>query len=112
MMVLQRTSGCWTWTIQVAAVGCCRWTDTCNWSLRVFCSGQSWILMFRSVNLHLMTLHKTTQIECLNSLSGFVPPAKSQSIDHYIGGIGRDLTDSPRTHRSNRFLSRPIRPLG
>jgi len=31
------------------------------------CFGQSWILMFRSVNIHLMTLHKTTQIECLNS---------------------------------------------
>src|SRR5882724_9298897 len=67
MMALQRTSGCWTWSIQVAAVGCCRWTDTCNGSLRVCCSGQSWILMFRSVNLHLMTLHKTTQIECSNS---------------------------------------------
>jgi len=25
----------------------------------VCCSSQSWILMFRSVNLHLMTLHKT-----------------------------------------------------
>jgi len=31
-------------------------------------------------------------------LSRFVPPAKSQSIDHYIGDIGHDLTDSPRSH--------------
>ena len=38
-------------------------------------------------------------------LSRFVPPAKSQSIDHYIGDIGRDLTDPPRSHRSNRLLS-------
>ena len=38
-------------------------------------------------------------------VSRFVPPAKSQSIDHYIGDIGRDLTDPPRSHRSNRLLS-------
>src|SRR5882724_7154838 len=67
MMALQRTSGCWTLSIQVVAVGCCRWTDTCNWYLRVCCSSQSWILMFISVNLHLMTLHKTTWIGCSNS---------------------------------------------
>src|SRR5467141_2629485 len=67
MMALQRTSECWTWSIQVAPVGCCRSRDTCNWSLRVCCSGQSWILMFRSVNTHMMTLHKPTRIECLDS---------------------------------------------
>jgi len=38
-------------------------------------------------------------------VSRFVPPAKSQSIDHYIGDIGRDLTDPPRSHRSNWLLS-------
>ena len=48
-------------------MGCCRWRDTCNWFLRVLYSGQPWILMFRSVNTHLLTLHKTTWIECSNS---------------------------------------------
>ena len=31
-------------------------------------------------------------------LSQFIPHAKSQSIDCYLGGIGHDLTDSSRTH--------------
>src|SRR5882724_7569419 len=47
--------------------GCCRWSDTCNWSLRVCCSCQLCILRFGSMNTHLMTLHKPTGIECLDS---------------------------------------------
>src|SRR5882724_2764703 len=70
--------------------------------------------------LHLTTLPMgaTNSVQILKGdisfiiLSRFVPPAKSQSIDHYIGGIGCDLTNSPRSHRSNQLLSRLIRPLG
>src|SRR5882724_9409794 len=58
MMELQRTSECLTWSIQVAPVGCCRWSDACNWSLRVCCSHQLCILKFGSMNTHLMTLQK------------------------------------------------------
>src|SRR5882724_3019351 len=55
-------------------VGCCRWRDTCNWFLRVLYSGQPWILMFNSVNTHLLTLHKTTRIECSNSCPKLATP--------------------------------------
>src|SRR5467141_2332553 len=77
---------------------CCRWRDTCNWSLRV-CSGQSWILMFRSVNTHLMTLHKPTRIECSDSC-----PKLSNS-----GGLSEAFIAPVRNRFPTRLKSKEVK---